>query len=875
MKKLLSVLLSLTLLSSVLLFVPLTAKADGVPAAPENGLPLVVVSIDESDGAIAAAAESDKTHEYGTIDDMNASADHSVRCVGEVTVTVPEGFAGDYGSASVPTAPIKMKYIRGRGNSTWQEMKKRPYKIEFDEPVDLFGMGESTDWALMANHMDDTKVKNRITYKLGESIGMPYCTQLIPVELVMTGSKSGSQYLGLYYLSETVKIEPSRLDIPKLKKNDTDPDAVTGGYLLSLYTEAQNGDEPETNYFTVGSGNQFITKTPEFVPDVETPFTEGQLKQRDYIQNYVSDLDNLIMNSGDIGEDKHNETAEKLDLRSAADYWWLQEFSCNGDAFLTSSTYFYKERGGKLFLGPLWDFDIAWYSLVDSDVNTATGFNNTRLNWLDKLRQDDPRYVALLKERWNDPDDGVNVALDGITKTGGVLDKYKAELRKAWEADRTLWPDEYEMYNGTHSFEEYIETLRTWIEKRREWINANLNKIDRVYHTVTYTVDGDVFRYERIRDKSYVYRPQDAPEKEGFVFKEWLNEKTNEPIENAWIEEDTVAVADYVKESAETRPAAIYFDTDEAWCDLNEGSFFYPSYKVVPFSAVVREIKWSSADESVAYYDAEDGCIHLGNVGDTLITATLRNGVKRSCLVHVFDSDVTPGFDVSGISLEEPKKIIEPGEYVKLNASVSPEAVPLSFYFLSYLTEDSEIIELSEETGVFKALKPGKAKVRVTARVGWGDNIPEYTRECEIIVDHSSDKGTVIKKPTCTAYGLKSYKCKICGQVIKRERLAKLPKKKNPIKVKGKTVKIKALSLENKKLTVARKKAVRVTKAKGKLSFKKAKGNKKISVSKTGKITVKRGLKKGIYKIRIRVTAKGNKTYKKRSKTVTVKIRII
>ena len=44
--------------------------------------------------------------------------------------------------------------------------------------------------------------------------------------------------------------------------------------------------------------------------------------------------------------------------------------------------------------------------------------------------------------------------------------------------------------------------------------------------------------------------------------------------------------------------------------------------------------------------------------------------------------------------------------------------------------------------------------------------------------------------------------------------------------------------------------------------------------AKTGKVTVKKKLKKGTYKLRINVTAAGNGNYNKVTKTVTVKIKV-
>ncbi len=108
--------------------------------------------------------------------------------------------------------------------------------------------------------------------------------------------------------------------------------------------------------------------------------------------------------------------------------------------------------------------------------------------------------------------------------------------------------------------------------------------------------------------------------------------------------------------------------------------------------------------------------------------------------------------------------------------------------------------------------------------------------------------------------------------VIPEETPAKKPAKSaNTLTARGKTVKLK---FSKKNRSVAAKKAVSVKKAKGKVTYKKIKGNKKITVAKTGKITVKKGLKKGTYIVKIKVTAAGNKDFKAGSKTVKVTIKI-
>ncbi len=311
--------------------------------APQNGIHLWTIFVDESDEGIAAASEADPKHEYGNIDAMNESEFHTVRCVGDVSVQVPEGFTGDYGSGVVPEGNIELQYIRGRGNSTWETYKK-PYRLEFKEAQDFFGMGKSKTWALLANAYDETLVRNRVAMYLADRSGLDYTPQMIPVDVVMVGSESGSRYLGSYYLSETVKVEESRLDIPKPgKKTESEDPAedpnITGGYLLSVYSPLQDEDEPESTVFKTAAGVMLINSTPDFESEDLTP---GQIKQRNYIRSFVQETEDLIMQEGDINETGHAAIAEKMDMKSAADYWWLQEFSYNTDAFKTSSTHLYK-----------------------------------------------------------------------------------------------------------------------------------------------------------------------------------------------------------------------------------------------------------------------------------------------------------------------------------------------------------------------------------------------------------------------------------------------------------------------------------------------------------------------------------------------------
>lgn len=141
------------------------------------------------------------------------------------------------------------------------------------------------------------------------------------------------------------------------------------------------------------------------------------------------------------------------------------------------------------------------------------------------------------------------------------------------------------------------------------------------------------------------------------------------------------------------------------------------------------------------------------------------------------------------------------------------------------------------------------------------------------ISESAETQPQTVTEPTTV---IKTNDKKTDNKTIKKANTAK---KKNTVTVKAKTKTIKLKKLKKKARTV---KAITVSKAKGTVTYKLIKKgtNKKIwkylKVSKKGALTVKswKKAKKGTYKIIVSVTAAGNKSYKKASKSVTVKIRI-
>lgn len=723
------------LLVALLVFaMPVRAVAE----EPQNGIPLLIVYVDESDTGIAAANADDAKHTYGTIEQMLDSDDHSVRCVGDVQIVVPNGYVGDYGSSMVPEGRIALKYLRGRGNSTWAGASKKPFKMEFQKKQDLFGMGASKDWALMANSFDNSVMRNRITSWLGTRLGLPYTPQMIPVDVIMVGvdgdTETSRDYLGSYYLSETVKVEGVRVGIDKLDEDvvEDDPNAdpnITGGYLLAMYSPVQDADEPASNVFSTGSGMTFINDTPKFVSE---DLTEGQSAQRSYIRDYVDAIDSLITGPDEIDDATHDAIAKLLDLRSAADYWWMQEFAFNTDAFITGSTYLYKPRGGKLSWGPLWDFDLAYSMGMGSELGSVTGFNNTAMAWSDNLREKDPQYVDLLKERWRDPDTGLDAQLEELTRTDGTLDQYKEELAQSWEANFARWGDNAaDMAEVSKGFEEEIEDLRHWIDVRRAWINEHLDEIGQVRYTLTYLVGDDVFDSILVRGCTLLEDGPIAPRKEGQVFLRWKEQQTGTDHNGMSVNEDLVFVADYVSESEVETPKALYFQNYEEWASLALDYYVMQSMVVIPEDAPTGGVTWTSSDESVAVFDK--GYLKLVGLGDVTITATLGNGVSNSFLLHVYNPATLLEVDPTGIEAAR-DLTLHVGEFDQVRYTLQPEGQPLKYRVISFEADDPTVVQFDENgMGVATGLKPGTTTVTIRAE-SFEDDDPLLEATCTITV---------------------------------------------------------------------------------------------------------------------------------------------
>jgi CotH kinase protein len=342
--------------------------------------------------------------------------------------------------------------VRGRGNSTWA-MPKKPYRLKLASSTALMGMPANRHWVLLANYADKTLMRNDVTFELSRMLGMEYTPRSQSVELQLNG-----QYQGVYQLVEHIRIAPERVNIPELKVADTSATAVTGGYLMEV-------DERSGEDFCFKSSRtpmNFCFANPETLRD------PAWSKQRAYITNYLQQTDAAIF--GAQFADPATGYAAYLDVDSAIRYYLINELFKNVDGNLRLSTYLYKKRSGKLFFGPVWDFDLAIGNVNYDNADRTDGWHIRTAPWFTRLFQD-PAFAAKVKARWLQMkrDKEIDRLYEFMLTRRDFLSKVQEQNFARWPILSTwVWPNR--VVTGSYGGE--VVAMGDWLFERIRWMDT-------------------------------------------------------------------------------------------------------------------------------------------------------------------------------------------------------------------------------------------------------------------------------------------------------------------------------------------------------------------------------------------------------------------
>jgi hypothetical protein len=399
------------------------------PASFAGSLPLLVIDT-------ASAPPGDKTPvtaRFTLID--RAASDGMARLTGSPAMT--------------SRGTIK---LRGQWSSSFP---KKGYGIEFwdeadrDRALEVLGMPEESDWTLYAAYQTDPDfLRNVLMYDLYRKMGR-WAPRVRFVEVFFNSTAGspldGADYHGIYILREKIKVDSERVDIAKMAPSDNSGDAVTGGYIIAhdkygnfeqYHPELLTGYRDGIPHWPYAGGGAFIYKTPSV--------TDITAAQKAYITDYVLKCDAAIA----APDFRHPTTGlhyrDYIGRDSFIDHHLLMAFAKNLDA-IRISTYFEKDRGGKLRMSAVWDNDLSqfpadagsagdnpatWNSDVPVSSNNTDYFSvdgHTAEGWFHYLHQD-PGYL----QEWVDRYDRWRTTgvLDPVT-IHGVMDAAAGELTAA------------------------------------------------------------------------------------------------------------------------------------------------------------------------------------------------------------------------------------------------------------------------------------------------------------------------------------------------------------------------------------------------------------------------------------------------------------
>ena len=212
----------------------------------------------------------------------------------------------DYQSIGSKAEPLAME-IKGRGNYSWSGFDKKPYRIKLADKQPLLGMKKSKHFTLLA-HADDSNdrkgfMRNAVGFELSKLIGMTYTPDAKPLEVVLNGD-----YIGLYFLTENIRVDKDRVNIVEQEDEETDASAITGGWLVEI-------DNYDTDpHITITEGGDVYTmwityKTPEVL----------SYQQEQYLTQQMLLIDGLV-----YGDKNSSELWNYLDMDALAKFYIVQ-----------------------------------------------------------------------------------------------------------------------------------------------------------------------------------------------------------------------------------------------------------------------------------------------------------------------------------------------------------------------------------------------------------------------------------------------------------------------------------------------------------------------------------------------------------------------
>lgn len=330
--------------------------------------------------------------------------------------------------------PLPMQ-IRGRGHSSWKGPKK-PYKIKLGKKTAIMGMPKNKHWALLK------PTESTIAgLRLGELMGMAWTPSTRPVEVVLNGD-----YIGLYFLTETIRIDENRVNIFEQQDKETTPDLIKGGWLVEVdnYRDECQITIPENNRWSL----TLRYHSPEDLSNAQLQWLTNEFK---------------AINAAIYSSDKTSTKWEEyIDMESMARFFILQEVMDNPDGF-HGSFYLHKDlaENAKWVAGPIWDLSCYNREKTDYTFRMKVHYGITP-HWIGEIIKYD-NFCKKVKSVWEE------VYPEKLSEIYSYIDEAVLPLDKAWKNDYARWNEDPSQTAGLRA-----DRIKTYLRSNMEWFDSHL-----------------------------------------------------------------------------------------------------------------------------------------------------------------------------------------------------------------------------------------------------------------------------------------------------------------------------------------------------------------------------------------------------------------
>ena len=376
--------------------------------------------------------------------------------------------------------------VKGRGWTSWYQYAKHSYTLKFNEKQEFLGLGANKNWVLAANFADRSLIRNSVANELACSVGMESVMDVRFVDLWLDGA-----YIGNYQLIEKIEIDEERVNITdfdeKLSPEETGFIIETNGHNkaqgeFGTWTNGMDADRPSkwqkindrVTHDPISGDMFFESKNYSSVFNINKPSDKKLLslskpKQSEYF-NYICDyMDKL---EAAIKTREYSKAAEYLDMDAMAKWYIVEELSMNTDSRLHCSCYMYKDAGGKMKMGPVWDFDLGFGNGKYAYDSSKTYLDES--TWFADLMAC-PEFKEKVKSIWEKAEDKISKLPDYITETSEKLKVAQEYNFACWSINDFAEHSYADVTEGIDTYEAQVDYLKDFTSARIDYMNEKLN----------------------------------------------------------------------------------------------------------------------------------------------------------------------------------------------------------------------------------------------------------------------------------------------------------------------------------------------------------------------------------------------------------------